>query len=174
MFRRIHTRPHKNSWKRMVWRWDILIRLPSLLNRILEASSWVLVEELWIHTVGPCLFVILTVASSRYIPGTSSGYQQPYQPSTTDPYTAHTAATPTSRKHLPQKSYLSFKVGELGIIVNKMNTFNTEVPPNHVPSPLLMITDFRPSPPRHYLKSPLSKHKYPHKRFNLCFLSSQK
>jgi hypothetical protein len=76
---------------------------------------------------------MLTVASSRYIPGTSSGYQQPYQPSTTDPYTAHTAATPTSRKHLPQKSYLFFKVGELGVIINKMNTFNTEVPPNHVP-----------------------------------------
>src|SRR5271170_437983 len=132
MFLRIHTRRHKSFWKRMGWRWDILIKLPSLLNRILEASSWVLVEEPWTPTVDPDLVVWLTVASSRYIPGTSSGYQQPYQPSTTDPYTAHTAAMPTSRKHLPQKSYLSFKVGELGVIVNKMNTFNTEVPPNHV------------------------------------------
>ena len=174
MFRRIHTRRHKSSWKRMGWRWDILIRLPSSLNRILEGSSWVLVEELWIHTVGPCIFVILTVASSRYIPGTSSGYQQPYQPSTTDPYTAHTAATPTSRKHLPQKTYLSFKVGELGVIINKMNTFNTEVPPNHVPSLLPYSSDIRLSLQKHYPKSLLSKPKSRHKQFNLFSPFSQK
>ena len=59
-------------------------------------------------------------SSSRYVPGTSSSYQP-------DPY-----STPTiSRKHLPQKSYLSFKVGELSVIINKMNTFNTEVPQGH-------------------------------------------
>jgi phospholipase A-2-activating protein len=61
-------------------------------------------------------------SSSRYIPGTSSGYQP-----SPDPY------IPTvTRKHLPQRSYLSFKVGELGVILNKMNTFNTEVPAENV------------------------------------------
>src|SRR5271155_72390 len=109
MFRRIHMRRHKSSWKRTVWRWDILIRLPSLLNRILGVSSWVLVEELWIHTVGPCLFAVLNVASSRYIPGTSSGYQQPYQPSTQNPNTPQTPAPPPSQKNLPQKPTLFFK-----------------------------------------------------------------
>lgn len=84
------------------------------------------------------------VASSRYIPGTSSGSgSQPAQTAQTahaaasDPYSRTPATTTTIRKHLPQKSYLSFKVGELSVIINKMNTFNTEVPTEHVsPKPV--------------------------------------
>jgi len=78
------------------------------------------------------------VASGRYVPGTSSsgGSEPPptVYASTADPYSR--LATSTTRKHLPQKSYLSFKVGELGVIINKMNTFNTEVPPENVSIPL--------------------------------------
>ena len=94
----------------------------------------------------------LMVASGRYVPGTSSsgGSQPPptVHASTADPYSR--LAT-TTRKHLPQKSYLSFKVGELGVIINKMKTFNMEVPPENVsipfspPSPSssrLNMTDF--------------------------------
>ena len=84
------------------------------------------------------------LASSRYIPGTSSGSgSQPAQTAQTahaaasDPYSRTPATTTTIRKHLPQKSYLSFKVGELSVIINKINTFNTEVPTEHVsPKPL--------------------------------------
>jgi hypothetical protein len=78
------------------------------------------------------------VASSRYIPGQTGGSApstSTLHSATSDPYSSGPARSTVLgvRKHLPQKTYLSFKTGELGVIIAKMNTFNTEVPPEHVP-----------------------------------------
>ena len=89
----------------------------------------------------------LIVASSRYVPGSSSGssgYQSLAYQSAPDPYSApHSVTKP--RKHLPQTSYLSFQARDVNAIVNKINTFNSEIPKEIVTSPSNAI-DIRLSP----------------------------
>jgi hypothetical protein len=66
------------------------------------------------------------------MPGPSSGYQASAYSS--DPYSTPAKPTvPTStRKHLPQTTYATFKAAEIATILRKIKAFNGEVPPQTV------------------------------------------